>query len=142
MVLSEERVVRCLVTDPLARNRGLQMGGMRTQTDPVDLLLLESMDEALTDLLGGRAREGVYDCLERNCLIARNEIPNRLDDFFKLLDETFGKGSKTIGKVIAKRLYAKLGWEFVELSSYELPDYLKVFRDRFERELAYQAKHK
>lgn len=80
--------------------------------------------------------------MERNCLIARNEIPNRLDDFFKLLDETFGKGSKTIGKVIAKRLYAKLGWEFVELSSYELPDYLKVFRDRFERELAYQAKHK
>jgi hypothetical protein len=140
MVFPEERAVRCLVTDGLARNRGLQMEGTRARTDSVGILLVECMDEALADLLGRRAREAIYDHLERNCLIARNEIPNRLGDFFRLLDETFGKGSKTIGKVIAKRLYAKLGWEFIEVSSYELKDYVTMVRDRLQRELPDQAK--
>jgi hypothetical protein len=133
MVLPEERLVRSLVTDPLARNRGLPTEGMRTKTDSVDVLLLEAMDEALTDLLGTRTREAVYDYLERNCLIARNEIPKRMDDFFELLDETFGKGGSTIGKVIAKRLYAKLGWEFVEIQSYELMDYVRTVRGRLKK---------
>jgi len=136
MVLPEEQVIRRLVTDGLAPRRGLLMGGARTLTDPVDVLLGESMNEALTDLLGRRAREAIYDHLERNCLIARSEIPYRLGDFFRLLDETFGKGSKTIGRVIAKKLYAKLGWEFVEVSSYEPEDYFKVARNRLNRAVA------
>jgi hypothetical protein len=117
------------------------MGGARTLTDPIDALLVESTNEALTDLLGRRAREAIYDHLERNCLISRNEIPNRLGDFFRLLDETFGKGSKTIGRVIAKRLYAKLGWEFVEVSSYDPEDYFKAARNRLNREAAACTNH-
>ena len=109
MELPEGPVARCLVSDPLGRNRGLGVDRKRSQTDPIDALLLESMDEALTDLLGRRTREAVYDYMERNCFVARNEIPGRLDDFFKLLNETFGKGGSTIGKVIAKRLYAEAG---------------------------------
>jgi hypothetical protein len=72
--------------------------------------------------------------MERNCFVARNEIPGRLDVFFKLLNETFGKGSSTIGKVIAKRLYAKLGWEFVNIHSYELADYVTTAKRRLEKE--------
>jgi hypothetical protein len=74
------------------------------QTSPFGDLLLESIDEALTDLLGGRAREAVYDHLERNCLVARNELSSKLGTFLTLLDDTFGKGGKTIGKVVARKL--------------------------------------
>ena len=134
MELPEGQVARCLVSDHLGHNRGLGVERKLSQTGPIDALLLESMDEALTDLLGRRTREAVYDYLERNCFVARNEIPGRLDDFFKLLNETFGKGGSTIGKVIAKRLYAKLGWEFVDIHSYELIDYVTTAKRRLEKE--------
>jgi hypothetical protein len=136
MVLPEEQAIRCLIGVPLAPHRAPQIGGTRVQMDPVDILFVECTDEALTDLLGTRAREAIYDHLERNCLIARKEIPKRLDDFFKLLNETFGQGSRTIGKVIAKKLYSKLGWKFVEVSSYEIEDYFAAAKNRLKRELA------
>jgi hypothetical protein len=109
--------------------------------DAIDHLLVESTDEALTGLLGERACEAIFEHLERNCLLTRQEIPNRLADFFGLMDETFGKGGKTIARVIAKRLYTKLGWEFVEIPSYEFEDYVRVARGRLDRETAGHSNH-
>ena len=102
MEFPNDRVVHSLKTNPLARSRELRIGGTRARTNPVGIPLLESIDEALTDLLGSRIREAVYDYLERSCSLARSDIPTRLDDFFRLLNETFGKGGSTIGKVIGK----------------------------------------
>lgn len=115
--------------------------GSPDQVDAFGGLLLESIDEALTDLLGRRAREAVYDYLERNRLVARNELPSRLDVFLRMLDDTFGKGSKTIGKVVAKKLYSKLEWEFTEVPGYELVDYVESARARVGREIVNKAKH-
>jgi len=99
----------------------------------IEALILESVDEALGDLLGRRAREAVYDYLERNCFMARSEIPKSLGEFFSALERTFGKGSKTIGKVIAKKLYAKLGLTFVELPNAECKDYVELARVKLEK---------
>jgi hypothetical protein len=134
MEFPNDRLVHRLKSNPPVRSRELIMGEARAHTNPVSIPLLESIDEALTDLLGSRTREAVYDYLERNCSLARNEIPTRLDDFFRLLNETFGKGGSTIGKVIAKKLYARLGWEFVEIQSYGLIDYIDTVRGRLEKE--------
>src|SRR3989304_9169076 len=108
MVSIEERALR----PGLTTLRGSQGhgAGVPAHTDAFSALLLEAIDEALTDLLGRRAREAVYDYLERNCLVARNELPTRLEAFVTLLDDTFGKGSKTIGGGVARRLYSKLEW--------------------------------
>ena len=114
---------------------------MPAHTDAFSALLLEAIDEALTDLLGRRAREAVYDYLERNCLVARNELPTRLEAFLTLLDDTFGKGSKTIGRVVARRLYSKLEWEFIEVPGYELVDYVEAVKARIGRELVKQTTH-
>lgn len=89
-----------------------------------DLMLLEAIDETLADLLGRHAREAVYDHLERNCYISRNEIPNRLDDFCTLLNANFGTGGKTIERAIARKLYSKLGKEFEEIDDFGLNDYV------------------
>lgn len=106
----------------------------------LDALLFECIDETLTDLLGRLTKEAIYDYLERNCSLARNEIPGHLDDFFNLLEKTFGKGSKTIGKVIARKLYAKLEWEFEEIPNFGFVDYLERIRGRIARELLQRAK--
>ena len=106
---------------------------MPAHTDAFGSLVRESIDEALTDLLGRRAREAIYDYLERNSLVAINELPNRLEVFLTLLDDTFGKGSKTIGKVVAKKLYSKLEWDFAEIPGYALTDYVQTARARVAR---------
>jgi len=84
---------------------------LRAERKDIDRLLMESLDDVLADLLGKRVREAFYDHMERNYYFARDEIPKRLDDFLLLLERTFGKSGKTIEKAVAKRLYAKLGWD-------------------------------
>jgi hypothetical protein len=89
-------------------------------------LLLESIDQALTDLLGRRAKEAIYDHLERRCYMARDEIPGRLADFCGVLEANFGKGGFTIERTIAKRFYARLDRPFIEYPGYTLPDYVNL----------------
>jgi hypothetical protein len=67
--------------------------------------------------------------------MGRSEITKSLGDLFSILDEIFGKGSKIIGKAIAKKLYSKLNWEFVDCREYELTDYLATVKLRLAREM-------
>ncbi len=106
----------------------------------VDQLLLQSIDEVLLELLGRRARDAVYDHLERNQSLAKSEIPKHVNKFVQLLDETFGKGSKTICKSIIKRMYSKLEWKFSETQDYEFMDYLDAIRARTTRVLVERAR--
>lgn len=118
-------------------------GSMHEQvTDPktLDDLVLESLDEVLADLLGKKCKEAIYDHLERNYSIAREKIPENLQKFFELLEETFGRGSKTIGNAVIRKLFEKLGWEFGEVGSFEFFDYLDAMRARIARELVEHAK--
>ena len=105
MLLPEKRAVPWTVTDCLIQNGESLTGATRFRMDTIDHLLVESTDEALTGLLGARACEAVFEHLERNFLLTREEIPNRLADFFGLMNETFGKGGKTIARVIEKALH-------------------------------------
>lgn len=106
----------------------------------LDDLLLQCVDEVLADLLGRRTREAVYDCLERDYSLARNDIPNDFNKFFGLLEETFGKGSSTIGKSIIKRLYKKLEWEFADVPGFQFTDYMETIKARYARTLVELAK--
>ncbi len=115
----------------------------RTYAGPNALtkLLSDSIDETLTDLLGTRAREAVYDHLERNHSIARDEIPENTDELFKLFEHNFGATSKrVIGRVIAKKVYSKLDWEFHTIASFEFTDYLERIKTELAKELFDRAK--
>jgi len=90
-----------------------------------DLLLVESVDQALSDLLGRRAKEAIYDYLERRCYMSRDEVPDRLAEFCQILLANFGKGGHTIEKTIARRFYSKLGKPFVDYPGYGLLDYVE-----------------
>jgi hypothetical protein len=111
-----------------------------TTAKSLDDLLLQCIDEVLCDLLGTRAREAVYDHLERNHSLSRNDIPRHMNKFLELLEETFGKGSKTIGKSIIRRLYEKLEWSFYDNPGYEFMDHLDAIRARIAKTLVEHAK--
>ena len=109
--------------------------------DALTKLLSDSIDETLTDLLGTRAREAVYDYLERNRSIARDEIPENTDELFMLFERNFGKASKkVIGRVVAKRVYSKLDWEFHPIPNFEFTDYLEKIKIKLAKEVFDRAK--
>jgi hypothetical protein len=97
-------------------------------------LLAASIHEVLGDLMGTRAREAIYSYLERNYQIARDLIPRNLETFFAVLEQICGKSSRTIGRAVAARLFAKLGWKFTEVKGFEFLDYLEAARARITRE--------
>lgn len=106
----------------------------------LDSLLADSMDQVLGELLGKKAKEAIYDCLERNYLVARDDIPKDIEKFFSLTEEVFGKGSKTIARCIMKRLWEQLGWKFTDVPGFEFSDYLEAARGRIAREVLDKAR--
>ena len=74
-----------------------------------DGLVLAVLDEVLADLLGRRVREAIYDYMAQEHHVAKQELPKHLDEFSDLLEGTFGKGAKTIERMMARRLAEKIG---------------------------------
>lgn len=111
-----------------------------TYDKSLNTLLGKSIDQVLDDLLGRKAREAIYDYMERNYSVAREDIPRNTEKFFTLTSDIFGKGSKTIGRSISKRLWEQLGWKFVEIQDFEFSDYLEAAKARNARELVEKAK--
>lgn len=106
-------------------------------------LLSDSIGEVLTDLLGTRAREAVFDYMERNYSIARHEIPEHLNQFFMLFERNFGTKSKSvIGRAIAKKVHLKLDWQFEPVPNFEFADYIENIRTRIARETFNPARQK
>ena len=118
---------------PLQKARRIDAFGPHLQTNRFDYLLLESIDEALADLLGTRSRDQIYDHLATQYRYGREEIPLKIFDFWEFLGNIFSSGSKTIGRTIIRRLSDKLGYEFVHVPGFEFFDYLDTLRARSER---------
>jgi len=101
---------------------------MRTRVVPpkssFERLLLESLDDALTDLFGENSKKVIYISLKSEHGIAREEIPDRLADFDLALREMFGRSSRALHRVIVKSLYSRMHLEFFERPDYGLLDYV------------------
>ena len=104
--------------DPLIELRQPQLG--REFND----VLVESIDETITDLLGRAVVDALYAHLQTNYSISRDEVPYRLDTLFTTLEKIFGASSQTITKAIAKRFCLGLGLEFTVNQSRTLLEYV------------------
>jgi hypothetical protein len=103
-----------------------------------DQMLIESVDQALRDLLGDRTRNQIYDYLSTHYNYGREEIPERIEDFYTFLENTFATGSRTVGRTIIRRLFTRLGYEYVNVPGFEFFDYLEAVRARVARDTAKQ----
>jgi len=96
-----------------------------------DRLLVSVLDDSFTSILGEIPKRTLYGILETNHTIAANRIPERLDDFTVALETLFGAApSKAIVRIIAKRLYSKLGLTYIERPDWRLPDYVSEAKSR------------
>ena len=93
-------------------------------------IILESVDETLGDLLGRNVREIVYDCLDKDRSIPRNEIPLNLDNLFLTLDEVFGK---EVGKMISNEFQVKLCMKSGKSPKTDNIDYVDLDKVKLEK---------
>lgn len=85
--------------------------------------LLEAVDESLL-ALGEVARRSIYRHLEWNYQVERGDIPEKLEAFHKCLQGIFGAATNVIERLVAKRLYSKLGLSFESYENWTLVDYV------------------
>lgn len=98
--------------------------------DDFGAALIESVDEAIKMLFSEEVLEALFLNLKERRSITREEIPNELPTLCIVLEKYFGPSSRTIGRMIARRLYAKLNLEFVAVPHFQLPDYVDTAKKR------------
>jgi len=74
-----------------------------------DAMLLEAVDEALKEIFGQTATRTIYAHIENHLSMKRKEIPKRLEDLHKGLDEFLGSGAFVVEEMILKNLHSRLG---------------------------------
>ena len=89
----------------------------------IETHIAASVDEALDDLLGTPVVEAFYAYL-LEIGVSRNDLANKVKLLCSALDSTFEDSSITIQRAIARRLFAKLGLDFVPIEGAALPDYI------------------
>jgi hypothetical protein len=87
-----------------------------------DGLLMESIDETFTALLGQDVKNALYARMVKRRALDKEDIPERLDDFDECMQETFGRAAAVIEKSILARFYNKLGLNFSSRTYYAFPD--------------------
>jgi hypothetical protein len=92
--------------------------GLTLAEPEFDVLLLESIDEALS-ALGDSILQTVYFHVERSFHIKKHEIPYRLGAFTEAVENIFGVGANFIEILIMKKLHAKVDAHFMSNESEE-----------------------
>jgi hypothetical protein len=105
------------------------VGAQMMLEDEFDRFLLDSIDDALTGVLGRQFKQAVYEYIAHQFHVTRSMLPGRLDVLESALSMALGgTASIVVGRAIAKRFYAKLGLQFVQKPSHSLLDYVTEAR--------------
>lgn len=100
-----------------------------------EVILLETLDEALSTL-GETVKKTIYFHLQQKFLIAKQEIPYKIDDFSDALEQIFGSGARTLEILIMMKLHQKIKsryrwegpkWLVPELTFSQYVELLKSF---------------
>ena len=79
-----------------------------------ELVLLEALDEAFSTL-GENVKKTIYFHLQQKFLVAKQDIPYKIDDFSNALEQIFGLGARTLEILIMVKLHQKINprykWE-------------------------------
>jgi len=88
-------------------------------------ILVKSIDEALTELLGEKGRDSLYQHLAEHYDVTRDEIPYRFDSLYAAIEQILGdKASKILDREIAKFLSRQISVPLPDTRDYTLQTYL------------------
>jgi len=98
-----------------------------------DRILLDVVDQGLKDVLGEPAVRFIYDYLETNSSLKREDIPKKPETFVEGLEEMLSSGAKVIEKLILKNLCSHLEVEYRERTGYGFSEYIREIEAKFSR---------
>ena len=88
-------------------------------------LLLSVIDETMKYIFREEGAQVVYNFLENNSHLKREEISEKPKVFSAGLEKLLGSGAPVVKKMILKNLYCKLELKFEEKKDHEFSDYIK-----------------
>ena len=94
--------------------------------------MLSVVDETMRQIFREAGVKVIYDYLENNCNLKREEIAEKPEVFSAGLKRLMVSAALVIEKMILENLYRKLGLKFEEKEGYEFSDYIKELRKRCE----------
>ena len=87
-------------------------------------LLLQTIDENLKQIFRETATHFIYQFLENNYSLKREEIPEKLETFMEGLQEFFRSGAHVIEQSILRELHVKLGLKYKSREGYRFIDFI------------------
>jgi hypothetical protein len=114
-------------------NRMACMVGVRrlAKRSEFDKLLVNVIDEALSSL-GESVKQSIYFHIENKFHVARNDIPENLEEFQGGLEKIFGTGARFIEILIMKNLHKKIGLPLkMKSEQFEFVEYIGVAKKGF-----------
>jgi len=87
-------------------------------------LLMQTIDENLKQIFRETATHIIYQFLENNYSLKREEIPEKLEIFMEGLQEFFRSGAQMIEQSILKELHSNLGLKYKSREGYRFIDYI------------------
>ena len=92
-------------------------------------LVINVADETLKQIFKEEGTRAIYDYLENNSHLKREEIGGKPKVFSAGLERLLGSAAPVIENLILKNLHAKLGLKFREKKGYGFSDYVKELRE-------------
>jgi hypothetical protein len=103
---------------------------LTTNSVAFDKILLRAIDEALNSL-GESVRQSIYFHIENKFSVARNEIPEKLQEFQEGLKEIFGAGAQIIEISIMKNLHIGCPRLTVKNKKLEFTEYVNASKQGY-----------
>ena len=98
------------------------------KTGSLDDLVLSVAVETMKQVFKEAGVKVIYDFLENQCHLKREDIPKKTEVFSADLEKLLGSGATVIEKMILRNLYHKLELRFKEKKGYKFSDYIKELR--------------
>ena len=106
-----------------------------TRKNEIAEFLVKTLDSGLKEIFGEYAASIIYDYMERNFSLRKDEIPTRIEEFRKGLRKFLSTGAYVVEKAVLKKLYRSYGLEFEEKENYDFEDYLEELKRKLKSEI-------
>jgi len=100
--------------------------------ETLDNLLLKVVDKTMKQVFTETGIKVIYDFLENNSRLKREEIAGKPKIFSIGMKELLGSGAPVIEKMILKNLYSNLELKLEDKDGYDFSDHIKELRKRLE----------
>ena len=118
----------------------LELPEDRTGQEKFDQFLGEAIDEALSSL-GEPVKNAVYQHLQNDFSIEKNQIPSKIDEFSDIIHKIFGLGASRLEIKFMKNLNSKIEAN-IRWSQYEWPLSKWIIVDLSFKQFVYNARKK